>query len=200
MIWLAPVAGLLVGSLPTASLLARSRGVDLLSQGSTNPGTNNALRLGGPGLAVVVLLVEIAKGAAAVWIGGRVSGDFGSALAGAAAALGNVYNPFLRFRGGKGLGISAGTILAAWPAMLALLLVVIALSVRVLRRSGPASLITFVVYLAGAVLGPAVELPGRGLIDDPVALLVLAAGSVAVMTPKHLGDTLRPAGPPRSRR
>lgn len=200
MIWLAAAAGLAVGSLPTASLLARSRGVDLLSQGSTNPGTNNAFRLGGPGLAIVILLVEIVKGAAAVWIGGRLSGDYGSALAGASAVLGNVYNPLLRFRGGKGLGISAGTILAAWPAMVVVLLVVIALSVGVLRRSGPASLITFVVYLAGAALGPAVELPGRGLIGDPVAMLVLAVGSVAVMMPKHLRDTVTPAGPPRSPR
>ena len=61
-------------------------------------------------------------------------------------------------------------------------------------------LITFVVYLAGAALGPTVELPGRGLIGDPVAMLVLAVGSVAVMMPKHLLDTLKPADPPRSRR
>src|SRR5690606_27985836 len=45
------VVGYLVGSAPTADWLARRRGIDLRSTGSGNPGTNNALRTGGPRLA-----------------------------------------------------------------------------------------------------------------------------------------------------
>ncbi|HEX2155093.1 MAG TPA: glycerol-3-phosphate acyltransferase [Acidimicrobiia bacterium] len=188
---LAFLLGVLIGSLPTAGWLARLRGIDLRQAGTANPGTNNALQLGGPVLAASVLAVEIAKGAAAVWLGQRLGADSGAALAGVGATVGNVYNPWYGFRGGKGLAITGGTILAAWPLLVPVLALVIGVSVAVMRRSGPAALITLFAYLGAALVGLEVTLPGRGVIDDAVWAVVLAAGQSAVMAPKHLTDTLR---------
>ena len=66
----AAVIGFLIGTIPTATMIARRLGVDLLGGGSKNPGANNALRLGGRRLGAIVLGIEIAKGAAAFIIGG----------------------------------------------------------------------------------------------------------------------------------
>lgn len=53
------------------------------------PGTKNALRLGGPALAAAVLLVEVSKGVVALWLGTMLAGQAG-AVAGIGATLGNV--------------------------------------------------------------------------------------------------------------
>jgi glycerol-3-phosphate acyltransferase PlsY len=172
--------------------------VDLMREGTTNPGTNNARQLGGRGLGLAVLLAEIAKGFFAVWLGNRLGGVGGAALAGGAATLGNVYNPWLGFRGGKGLGITAGTLVAAWPALLALLVVVIGAGVARFRRSGPASLVALVVYLAVCVVGVFLALPGRWLVDDPGWMVAMATLGIGAMAPKHLIDTVTPRDHPRS--
>lgn len=194
MIW-GLILGIALGSVPTALLLGRLRGIDLATEGSANPGTNNAIRLGGPGLGAAVLVTEIAKGALAVWLGARLGGDAGAALAGGGATLGNVYNPWLGFRGGKGLGITGGILLAAWPGLVVVLAVVIAASVAVLRRSGPASLITIAVYLGACLVGLVVALPGTWLVSDSGWMLVMAALGTAAMAPKHLADTVTPRDP-----
>lgn len=191
--------GILIGSVPTTDLLGRRWGVDLRTSGSGNPGTNNALRLGGRGLAVTVLLAELIKGAAAVWAGRAVAGDPGGALAAIGAITGNVYNPWFHFRGGKGLAITGGTLLAGWPAIMPVLAIVIGTSAKLFRRSGPAALVTFAVYVATALIGWFVDVPtGWGLKSTPW-LTVMAAGSVAVMLAKHGADAITRAAPDPSR-
>jgi glycerol-3-phosphate acyltransferase PlsY len=194
------LTGMVVGSLPTADLLARVWGVDLRTGGTGNPGANNALRLGGRKLATAVVTVEFAKGALAVWLGRQLGEDAGGALAAVGATVGNVYNPWFRFRGGKGLAITGGILAAAWPPAVAALGVVIAASLAAFRRSGPATLLTLTVYVAGAVVGLVVDFPVGWGISSPKWLAIMAIGSTAIMTPKHVIDTLRPIAPGASRR
>ena len=61
-----------------------------------------------PTLALLVLVVEIAKGLAAVVAGMNIAGETAALAAGLGAVTGNVYNVWYRFQGGKGLGISCG--------------------------------------------------------------------------------------------
>jgi glycerol-3-phosphate acyltransferase PlsY len=193
------LAGLLLGSAPSADLWAAVWGVSLRRGGTGNPGTRNALQISGRTLAVVVLVTELAKGAGAVLIGRWLGGDAGGALAGVAATLGNVYNPWYRLRGGKGLAITGGVLLAAWPHLLLLVVPALVIAVALLRRSGPAALISLSLYLIASVAALLIELPhGWGLAPNEW-LVVLAAGSVLVMAPKHVRDTLRPASQTESR-
>lgn len=198
---LALLAGILVGSAPTADWLARRWGIDLRRKGSGNPGANNAFQLGGPALGGTVLGVELAKGFAAVWVGHRVAGVAGAALAGAGATAGNVYNPWYRMGGGKGLAITGGTLLAAWPAVAMVLGAVIAGGVATLRRSGPAALLALAAYTAIAVTGLAVTLPGRWAVEAAEWAALMAVGQVVVMAPRHYTDArrVRGSGPPGSR-
>lgn len=128
---LAVVAGLAMGSFPTADLLARTRRIDLRRSGSGNPGTANALRVGGVGLALAVLGLDLAKGAGAALTGAAMGGDRTAVAASLAAVAGQVLNPWFRFRGGKGLGVAAGTGLVIWPQGLLITLVVTGAGARV---------------------------------------------------------------------
>ena len=140
MIPVAAIVGYLVGSLPTANFLGRLWGVDLRSVGTRNPGANNARRLGGSGLAVAILAIELTKGVGAVIVGTALAGDVGAVAAGIGAVAGNVYNIWYRFNGGKGLAISLGVVGAAWPIVLAPVLLVMITTVVVKRSSGAAAL------------------------------------------------------------
>src|SRR5579863_1160839 len=58
-----PLAGYLIGSIPFGYLVARSRGVDILAQGSGNIGATNVGRVLGLRFGVLVFFLDFAKGA-----------------------------------------------------------------------------------------------------------------------------------------
>ena len=115
MIALALVLGFALGSVPFGLLLTRAAGLgDIRRIGSGNIGATNVLRTGRRDLAAATLLLDGAKGAAAVLLA-RQWGAPG-ALAGLAAVLGHTLTPWLGFRGGKGVATGLGALLGiAWP-------------------------------------------------------------------------------------
>lgn len=131
---LALLLAYLLGALPAGAVVARARGVDIEKVGSGNPGATNVLRAVGWGPGLLVAVFDILKGALAVWLA-RALGlpDVTAALCGALATLGHNYSVFLRFRGGKGVATSFGTVLAIDPLIGAGTLV-IALSCMYLTR------------------------------------------------------------------
>ncbi|MGZ8348802.1 MAG: glycerol-3-phosphate 1-O-acyltransferase PlsY [Allosphingosinicella sp.] len=114
--------GYLLGSIPFGLVLTRIAGLgDVRQIGSGNIGATNVLRTGRKGLAAATLLLDAAKGAAAVLLVGRLWPDMGQllALAGLAAFLGHLYPVWLGFRGGKGVATLLGVVAALlWPAAL----------------------------------------------------------------------------------
>lgn len=184
----AALVGYFFGALPTAAALARARGVDLRGDGSGNPGANNALRLSGPSLAASVLAVEIVKGAIAVLFGGALAGDPGAVAAGIAAAAGNVHNVFYRFEGGKGLGITAGVLLVAWPTGLLPVLAVLVAAALITRSSGGATVIALtslnILALAWALGGWSTAWG----VEPGYLLVVLTLGIAIVLWRKHWSE------------
>ncbi|MEQ1909857.1 MAG: glycerol-3-phosphate 1-O-acyltransferase PlsY [Vicinamibacterales bacterium] len=119
-------AAYLIGSIPFAWVLARRwGGHDLHRIGSGNIGAANVLRASGIRAGVVVAILDIAKGAAGVAVGGRIGGsEHAEALAGFAAVVGHIYPIWLEFRGGKGVATACGAFtvlapLAVPPALVA---------------------------------------------------------------------------------
>lgn len=190
MIALATAVGYAIGSMPTAAWISAWRSIDIREGGSGNPGANNARKLGGIWLAAAVLFVEMGKGALAVVAGTALIDDAGAVAAGLAAVAGNVYNVWYRFKGGKGLGIAAGVILAVWPVGLAILLATIGLAAWLTRSSGLASLIALAVAMVASFTWwlanweTAWGVPASFL---PVVAIVMAA----IISPKHLVDARR---------
>jgi glycerol-3-phosphate acyltransferase PlsY len=121
-LWLGPalalLLGYLLGSIPFGLLLTRVAGAgDLRAIGSGNIGATNVLRTGRKGLAAATLLLDLAKGAAAVAVGEWLVPGGGGLLGGMAAFLGHCFPAWLKFRGGKGVATLMGVVLALhWPA------------------------------------------------------------------------------------
>lgn len=127
------VVGYLLGSIPFGVLLTRLGGAgDLRQIGSGNIGATNVLRTGRKGLAAATLLLDLAKGMVAVWLGVRLIGSDavvqGGAMAGVMAFIGHCYSVWLRFAGGKGVATMMGVCLAlAWPVGLVFAIVWVAI-------------------------------------------------------------------------
>jgi acyl phosphate:glycerol-3-phosphate acyltransferase len=129
------IVAYLLGAIPFALLLTRwGRGVDVRRVGSGNPGAANVWRSIGPALGLSVLVLDCAKGAAAVMIARAVGLDRETqALAGLAVVLGHVFPPWLRFHGGKGVAAAAGAFLIVSPIALGVAFVVFAIAVGITR-------------------------------------------------------------------
>ena len=96
---------------------------DIRSVGSGNIGATNVLRSGGKGLGAATFLLDVLKGAAAVWLGSLLASVLlpsmpfreAQALAAVSAVLGHMFPVWLRFRGGKGVSTGFGVFLVAAP-------------------------------------------------------------------------------------
>ena len=110
---IAVAAGYLIGSVSFSYLLGKLiRGIDIRNHGSGNPGATNTLRVLGPGPAVSVLALDIAKGILAVWIGRWLAPDVPvvAILSGFASIVGHNWPVFFSFRGGKGIATMIGVV------------------------------------------------------------------------------------------
>lgn len=106
-------AGYLIGSIPFGLLLPMIFGFgDVRQIGSGNIGATNVLRLGNKPLALAVLLLDSGKGAIAVGIGWMLFGQDAGLIAGFAAVLGHCFPVWLKFKGGKGVATTLGTMIA----------------------------------------------------------------------------------------
>lgn len=116
-----------LGSIPFGLLLVRlSTGKDVRQIGSGRTGTTNALRAAGPSIAVLTLLLDVLKGAVAVWLARWLFPDnvWVEMLAPVMAIMGHNYSIFLaerdengrlRLRGGAGGAPALGGALGLWP-------------------------------------------------------------------------------------
>jgi glycerol-3-phosphate acyltransferase PlsY len=115
---IAVVLGYLLGSIPTAYIVTRlAKGEDVRRLGGGNVGGLNVYREVGLLPAVVVAVVDLGKGAAAVAIAYwllDVSVPFVLAAA-LAAVVGHNWMLFLKFSGGKGMGAAIGGLFVLLP-------------------------------------------------------------------------------------
>jgi glycerol-3-phosphate acyltransferase PlsY len=181
---LAVLLGYLTGSVPFAYLLARRVGIDVRVSGSGNVGAANVMRTTGIGRALMVMMLDVAKGAAAVAIAYLSAGGQGGAtvasMTGTAAVVGHIYPVWLRFHGGKGVAVAAGVfgVLSPWATAVAgALFVVIVWITRYVSLGSIA---------ASLALPPAAWLAGA-----PVAVVLAAAGTATLIVFRHRSNLRR---------
>lgn len=112
-------AAYLVGGIPTGLLMGRLfGGIDVRRYGSGNLGATNVARVMGKLPGLVVLCVDAAKGWIPVtvfyslWVAsGMTEAAAFRILLGMLAVAGHIWNPFLQFRGGKGVATGLGVLL-----------------------------------------------------------------------------------------
>ena len=172
----AVLAAYCIGSVPFALFLSRCWGTpDLRQTGSGNLGAANVMRASGVTAGVLVALLDMMKGAAAVLVAWRVTDDPGApAAAGFAAIVGHIYPIWLRCRGGKGVATACGvfavlTPLAVVPA-LALFLVTVSLTK----------------YISLGSVVAAIALPPLAYaVGSPTPAVIAAAASAMIIVFRH---------------
>ena len=163
--WVLPVSaiiGYLLGSIPVGLIVGRvTRGIDVREYGSGVTGATNVIRTSGWKAGVVVIVGDIAKGVAAVYLGlglARAAGidvtddrAWAGALGGLGAVVGHIWPVFAGFRGGRAVATGYGAALAMNPlaslAMIPLAALVVA-STRIMSlmsiTMAPALAVVFV--------------------------------------------------------
>lgn len=102
------ISAYLLGSLSFAIIVCKmTLHKDIRDYGSGNAGLTNAYRTMGASKTLLVLLGDIAKGAAAVAIGALLGGPLGKLIAGVFVILGHMFPVYFGFRGGKGVLVGA---------------------------------------------------------------------------------------------
>lgn len=178
-------AGYVLGVIPSAVWVARSRGVDIYSVGSGNPGASNVYRTLGKGPAAAVFALDAGKGIAAAALGyWFVGGGAAFALLGGIAAVaGHTWPASRAFKGGRGVATAAGAILVAYPVVFAVLLGAWGLGVALSRKPSVGALVAVPAFLVAVVVA-------RRPLPETVLAIVLA-GMVAVRHSANIGRLVR---------
>ena len=114
------VLAYLMGSIPTALLVARPFGIDPRKHGSRDLGATNVARLLGKKWGLLTLLGDMGKGIlpmllAKHFLSGHPEAHWFVARAGFFAFLGHLFPIYLKFRGGKGVATATGVFLVLCP-------------------------------------------------------------------------------------
>jgi acyl phosphate:glycerol-3-phosphate acyltransferase len=178
------VAAYLIGGIPFGYLLVKmKRGEDVRAMGSGNIGATNVLRTTGRSLGILTLLLDIAKGALAVWLADRFlyGSTTGMSLAALAVMAGHAYPVFLKFQGGKAVATFVGAFLYLMPIPLLTVLIVFVVTVAATR------------YISlGSVLAAGFFPLAVFLIAHPPAIVVLCAAIAgAFIVVRHTGNLSR---------
>jgi acyl phosphate:glycerol-3-phosphate acyltransferase len=176
----AALIGYGLGSIPFGLLLTHAAGLgDIRQVGSGNIGATNVLRTGKRGLAAATLLLDAAKGGAAVLLAGALLGRDAAALAAIAAVLGHCFPVWLSFKGGKGVATGLGAI-AALDWRIGVLACLVWLAVAAISRiSSAGALAAFLATPVAAAL-----LPGSPSWVAPLAI-------AAIVWVRHRGNIER---------
>lgn len=157
----AAVGGYAIGALPLGYLAGRRwGGVDLRAVGSRNVGATNMYRVSGPRLGLLVMALDVVKGAVAVGLAGAWSlAPPDPVVAGVAAVAGHVYPIWLRGRGGKGVATACGAFAVLSPLATlsaALVFVAVVSATRLVSAGSIAASLTLPAMAAAGDATPAV--------------------------------------------
>jgi len=174
------VVAYVIGTFPSAILIARANGVDISTFGSGNPGASNVTRALGWRKGIWVYVLDAGKGALAAGLGLALDGRPAAYWCAAAAIVGHMFPVFRHFKGGKGVATGSGALLVVQP-----ILAPIAVGIWwiVTKLTGKAAL--------GSVIAVAFVPIGIIVMDQPRWELVAVAGVCALILLKHTSNIKR---------
>ena len=180
------VAAYLIGGIPFGYILVRLKtGRDVRSMGSGNIGATNVLRTTGRAIAIVTLILDIAKGFVAVWLMARYTANdpLWTSAAAVAVMAGHAFPIFLKFKGGKAVASFIGAFLYLTPIPLLAVVLVFIIVVAVTRYISLGSVIAAGTFPLGVflILHPA----------WPVLIAALVAGAFIVLRHKANLERIR---------
>lgn len=178
----------LIGSINFAILISRAfYGKDVRNYGSNNAGMTNVFRTFGKIPAIVTFLGDFVKGIVSLLICNILFSSFlktespiyASGLIGICALLGHVFPIFYKFKGGKGVAVSAGVLLAVdWIVFLFVVLIFafVFLTSKIVSLSSIVSALTYPIFIFVKCL-----IVGESLIDSIICVFfALVISSIIV--------------------
>jgi glycerol-3-phosphate acyltransferase PlsY len=177
------VVAYLLGTFPSAELIASRYGKEITKVGSGNPGASNVIRELGWKAGMSVFLMDMAKAAIAVGIAWAVSGAQRDPLCYAAmcgAIVGHVAPVFRKFRGGKGVASGGGALFVLFPVVSGILFVSWFVISKLTRKASVASLAITIATPVGMVIDGA-----------EIWELLVVLGVVLFVIIKHLPNIRR---------
>lgn len=157
----------LFGSIPFSLIISKTfYNIDLREHGSGNVGTTNTFRILGKKAGIVVLILDLLKGAIPVWVAMLVSTDvdFPVVIFGVVAAIGHVYSIFLKFKGGKAVATGGGAILAAAPIIFLVVLATFLITLKLSKYVSLGSVLAAVALLISVLFTGDLFMIGFGII------------------------------------
>lgn len=174
------VVAYVLGTFPSASLIAKANGVDISTVGSGNPGASNVTRALGWRKGIWVYILDALKGAIATGLGLALEGRPEAYWCGLAAVIGHMFPLFRRFRGGKGAATGSGLVLVLHPIVAPVALALWWITTRVTGKA--------VVGTAAA----AASVPlGLIVLGRPMWEFLAVVGIAAFVMAKHWRNFLR---------
>lgn len=182
MILLLVAGAYLFGAVPFGLLMVRLvTGRDIRAEGSGNIGATNVFRIAGPALGIVVLLLDMVKGAVPVLLARQIGASPAVAVAaGLATIVGHNWPVFLKGKGGKGIATSYGALLAFSPVAGLIAAVIWVAAVAVTRFASLGSLL--------GVLSVPVVMLARG---EPFAHVVFGVAAAGMGVYRHRANIQR---------
>jgi glycerol-3-phosphate acyltransferase PlsY len=143
------ILGYLLGSIPTGVWAGLAfKGIDIRQHGSKSIGATNVFRVLGVKLAIGVLVVDIAKGFLAAYLGSKLnlgdtllSSNQLALIGGLVAIAGHLFPIFAKFKGGKGVATGAGMLLFLAPFEVAFAILIFVVTVWLTRYVSLGSLL-----------------------------------------------------------
>lgn len=111
------ILSFLCGAIPFSFIIGKLfYKVDLRIIGSGNPGATNLFRIAGAKAGIFGFILDVLRGIFPVFLMKHfIGGEIFPILSGVFAFLGNIFSPFLRFKGGKGVTTILGSFIALSP-------------------------------------------------------------------------------------
>ena len=194
LVFLVPLCGYLIGSIPFGYLIVRHKvGDDVRESGSGGTGATNVSRRAGKAAGIVTLVLDALKGVLAIIVAQLIIGEGGpsidwlTAAAAIAAIAGHIFPVWLKFRGGKGVATGVGVFLMLAPIALLVAAIIFVVIVRITRYVSlgsmvAAAMIPLFVFTDMIFITP---------ISDLQPLLVAAVAGAMLIVFAHRGNIRR---------
>lgn len=173
--------GYLLGTLSPAALISKFKHTNLRKKGTGNLGATNVMLNFGKRYAILVMLFDIAKAAAAVKLVEIIFSDMILGLiAGVSSIIGHIFPIYMRFKGGKGLACFAGLVLAFDPWIFLILMILTVVLIIIVNY-------TFAMPYSAGILFPVMAL----VKSEDLRVFFITAIASALILYKHYENVLK---------
>ncbi len=147
------IASYFIGGIPVGFLVGKlTKKIDIRKFGTKNIGATNVLHIVGKKEGILTFLLDVAKPVFVMWIASRygIVPFYFVPLVGSVSVIGNLWSPFLKFKGGRGLSTTIGYFIYTMPRAVPLIALIAFVVVLITKWNLPVGGLSM--YIAGPIV------------------------------------------------